>query len=686
MSPMPTPTRGTSDAVVRRRPGAATVVGACAVLAAAAFIASLRPALRQGADAAAQHAEALSRLGLTPDGYSTYVLSLVTVLATVYLGVAMLLVRLPVPERAAATSSALVLITLGIVFPQTLPALAQGHPGRTVLLDVVEALTVVALTSWVLTFPRSRAASLPARAAVLVVAAVEAVGLTGVGPPSGGTASLVLTVAWALGLVIAASYRYRRSDDDQRQRVRWVLGGLCIALTALVVASVAQSLGAVPGTLLDLVVQAGLVLAFLLVPVSVAAALLRRRLWGLPAATGRAVTYALLIVPVTGTYVVAVAAVTAALPGHVTGVAAVTAGLLAIGVHPAYVAVRRAVERMLYGQPREVGARLATLTSTPDDEGTDVLGAAAAIVVRTLRLPYARVTVHADGEVIGLGSQGSERPGWPTMDLPLHHLGQQVGELRVGLRERDGSVDATDRDTVLRACAPVAVLAHSLRLNHQLRTSRNQLLTAREEERRRLRDDLHDELGPALGAVTLKLAAAARHLPEDPVSAQRLVHEAASQTTSAVTDVRRLIHGLRPPVLDEIGLAGALRAFVSDLGPASPAITVACPEPLPPLPAALESAAYRVVLEAVSNVLRHAGASSCRIEIDVLPHALRVQVTDDGHGLPPGAARPGSATGVGLQSMRDRCTELGGSISIDSTAGTGTLVRALLPLTEVSRG
>jgi signal transduction histidine kinase len=685
MSLMPTTSRGTSVAVALRLPGAATVVGGGAVLAAAVVVASLRPAFRQGADSAAQHAEALARLGLSPQGYSGYVLSLVTVLATVYLGVAVLLVRLPVPERAAATSSALVLVALGVVFPQTLPALVEGHPGRSLLLDAVEGLTVVALTSWVLTFPRSRTASSPARAAVLVVAAVELVGLTRFGPAPGGPVALVLTACWAVALVVAAAYRYRRSDVDERQRVRWVLGGLCVALTALVLASVAQSLGAVPGTLLDLVVQAGLVMAFLLVPVSVAAALVRRRLWGLPAATGRAATYALLIVPVTGTYVVAVAAVTALLPGHVTGAAAVIAGLLAIGLHPAYVAVRRAVERTLFGQPREVGTRLATLASTPE-EGSDVLGAAAAIVVRTLRLPYVRVTVHADGEVIGLGSAGTEQPGWPTMDLPLHHLGQQVGGLRVGLRERDGSVDAADRDTVLGACAPIAVLAHSLRLNHQLRTSRNQLLSAREEERRRLRDDLHDELGPALGAVTLKLTAAARHLPGDPASAQRLVHEAAAQTTAAVTDVRRLIHGLRPPVLDEIGLVGAVHAYVADLGPATPAITVACPRPLPPLPAAVESAAYRVVLEAVSNVVRHAGATSCRIEIEVLPHGLYVQVADDGRGLPRVDARPGGTAGVGLPSMRDRCTELGGSISIDSTAAGGTLVRALLPLTEVSGG
>jgi signal transduction histidine kinase len=100
----------------------------------------------------------------------------------------------------------------------------------------------------------------------------------------------------------------------------------------------------------------------------------------------------------------------------------------------------------------------------------------------------------------------------------------------------------------------------------------------------------------------------------------------------------------------------------------------------------VESAAYRVVLEAVSNVVRHAGATSCRIEIEVLPHGLYVQVADDGHGLSRVDARSGGTAGVGLPSMRDRCTELGGSISIDSTAAGGTLVRALLPLTEVSRG
>jgi hypothetical protein len=416
----------------RARPLGAVAVGMGAVLVGGMHAASLPPAVRDGIAEATRHSDALLRLGLSPWQYATYVTVLVTVLAAVYLAVAVLLVRLPLTERPAATSSALVLVALAAVFPQTLPALARDEPGRQLLLRVIEAFTVVALTSWILTFPGSRTTSTPVRVAVLVVSAVEAADVAGVGPDPDGTFALVLSVMWSAGLAAVAVHRYRRGSTDERRRSRWVLLSIAIALGALVLAAVTQSQGGGPGTLVDLAVQAGLVAAFLLIPVSLAAALARRGLWGLPAATGRAVSYGLLVVPVTAAYVCAVAAATALFPRHGTGAAALAAGLLALIVHPAYVGVRRLVERTLYGRPSEAGPALATLAVPTGDSGSgEVLDAAAAVVVRSLRVPYARITVHLEGESSALGAHGALAPDWPALDLPLLHRGESVGELRV---------------------------------------------------------------------------------------------------------------------------------------------------------------------------------------------------------------------------------------------------------------
>jgi signal transduction histidine kinase len=675
-----------SIAVPRGRawPLGAVAVGAGAALVAGLHVASLPPALRDGIADAARHRDALLALGLSPFQYAAYVTGLVTVLAAVYLVVAVLLVRLPLTERPAATSSALVLVALAAVFPQTLPALARDEPGRELLLRALESFTVVALTAWILTFPASRTTSRPVRAAVLVVAAVEIAEVASLAPNPDGGVALALTIIWSVGLAVVAVRRYLRGTTDERRRSRWVLLSIAIALVALVLAAVTQSQGGGTGTLVDLAVQAGLVVAFLLIPLSLAAALARRGLWGLPAATGRAVSYGLLVVPVTAAYVCAVAAATALFPRHGTGAAALVAGLLALAVHPAYTAVRRVVDRALYGRPSDAVPALATLAVPPGDTGSgDVLEAAAAVVVRSLRVPHARVTVHLDGDGSATGAHGALPPSWPVLDLPLRHRGESVGELRVGLREGDGSLDPADHQAFLGLCAPLAVLGHSLQLNHRLARSRSEIVSAREEERRRLRDDLHDELGPALGAITLKLAAAERQLHDDPVVAGRLVHEAAAQTTAAAADVRRLIHGLRPPVLDDVGLVGAVQTYVATLHGTRPAVTVVCPEPLPPLPAATESAAYRIVLEALSNALRHADADQCRVVLELVGQTVRVLVVDDGRGADAAGT---SSPGLGLISMRERAAEVGGRVDVSSPPDGGTTVTVLLPLPGAERG
>jgi signal transduction histidine kinase len=237
-------------------------------------------------------------------------------------------------------------------------------------------------------------------------------------------------------------------------------------------------------------------------------------------------------------------------------------------------------------------------------------------------------------------------------------------------------LSSRDCDLLERLAYPVATTAAAFRLTDDLRRSRERLVVAREEERRRLRHDLHDELGPLLAAIALQLDAQTLRSRRTSGTDDPRLAELRATAQEAISTVRRTVEDLRPPALDELGLAAALRAtgaiFTS---PNGPALTVSAPEPLPPLPAAAEVAAYRIAVEAVTNAVRHAGARRITTELAVADDTLTVVVGDDGRGMPSDAA-----TGVGTTSMRERAEELGGTCVIARRPGAGTEVRARLPI------
>jgi signal transduction histidine kinase len=209
----------------------------------------------------------------------------------------------------------------------------------------------------------------------------------------------------------------------------------------------------------------------------------------------------------------------------------------------------------------------------------------------------------------------------------------------------------------------------------ELQRSRERLVTTREEERRRLRRDLHDGLGPALAGAALKVEAAENLLASDLDGASGLLQDARAEIQDAVAEVRRLVYALRPPALDELGLVGALREQAQRLGVGERVrVEVDAPEQLDGLPAAVEVAAYRIAMEAMTNVARHAHAHVCRVRLSV-NGALELEISDDGHGLPSG-----HRAGVGLTSMHERADELGGTCTVERIDGSGTRVSARLPL------
>jgi signal transduction histidine kinase len=233
----------------------------------------------------------------------------------------------------------------------------------------------------------------------------------------------------------------------------------------------------------------------------------------------------------------------------------------------------------------------------------------------------------------------------------------------------------------------IAVMRDRLFQVDLIARSRGRIIAAREEERRRLRRDLHDGLGPTLAAIGLKVDLARERAGEqareragaDVEELGGLLDEIRADVRSVISDVRRLARELRPPTLDTLGLAGAIGQQAAALGggPSGPSIVVEIEERLPALPAAVEVVAYRIATEAMTNVVRHAEARSCTVRLSIDRDGLVVEIEDDGRGIDPTAP-----SGVGRRSIDERAAEVGGEVDLVTRPGGGTIVRARLPLTD----
>jgi len=322
--------------------------------------------------------------------------------------------------------------------------------------------------------------------------------------------------------------------------------------------------------------------------------------------------------------------------------------LCAVGVHPLRVLLRGVIDQLLFGdRPDPLRAATRVADSVRDDPGLALDAVREALV-----LPYAALRF---GEET-LASAGT--PVTHTRSLPLRLGAARVGELLVGLRPGDLRLSATD-EQVLRVVAPL--LAQTLRL----RASREASIGAIEDERRRLRRDLHDGLGPTLTGVAYAADAARNLLATDPIAADHQLASVRASTEDAITEIRRLVPGLRPPALDELGLLAALRQHASSL---PVPVTVSASE-LPSMGAAIEVAAYRICVEALTNVVRHAHATSAELTLTAHRDSLTIEVVDDGKTA--GLWQPGT----GITSMRERAALVGGTL----TAGDQKVL-ANLPL------
>ena len=393
--------------------------------------------------------------------------------------------------------------------------------------------------------------------------------------------------------------------------------------------------------------------------------IVRYGLFDTRAVLGRALVYAALTVALAAVYVAVSVGLGLLFGGLVPQVAA--AVVAALAVLPLRDLAQRRINQLVYGLRDDPAAAFARLGDRLGAAGEpdEILPAAARTVAEALRLPY--VAVEVDGAV--LCRHGRPLPGG-VEELPLPFAGETIGRL-VWQDRAGGGLRPDERRLLAGLTRQVAVAARAVALTRALRTSRQRLVSAREEERRRLRRDLHDGLGPTLAGIALGIDTVRRSAPPDGRTAA-LLATLREATEAAVGDIRRIVYDLRPPVLDELGLAGAVREQAVRLG----AATIDVPDTLPPLPAAVEVAAYRIAVEALANAARHAPGSPVAVRL-ALNGSLELSVADRGSGLPDGYR-----AGVGLTSMRERAAELGGRCQVSPGSPAGTVVTATFPLPE----
>ena len=490
------------------------------------------------------------------------------------------------------------------------------------------------------------------------------------GPPG------YLFLLFLLTAVIAQVYRYRSvSTRAERQQTKWVVFGFVIGMFLFLVTSLIP----LPLLLASVVSASGVYLSFMLIPICIGIAIFRTQLFDIDLIIKRTLVYGALTAFVIGVYVLVVGYLGALFhTGSTLVISLLATGLVAVLFQPLRELLQRGVNRLLYGQRDEpyrvlslLGQRLEA-TLVPDA----VLSVIVETVAQALKLPYAAITVQQDDASSTTTSYGTVIE--PLFHLPLLYQSEQVGELVLAPRSRGESFTPADHRLLEDLARQIGVAVHAMRLTAYLQQSRERLVTAREEERRRLRRDLHDGLGPALASITLKLDAARNLLTRDPPAAEALLVDLKKQTQGAVSDIRRLVYELRPPSLDELGLVSALheqaQAYIGD----GLTITFDAPEPLPALAAAVEVAAYRIVQEAMTNVVRHAQARTCTIRF-ALDQDLEMEICDDGRGI-----SAGHRAGVGLTSIHERAAELGGTCQIESRPAGGTCLSVRLPLTKAA--
>jgi signal transduction histidine kinase len=482
-------------------------------------------------------------------------------------------------------------------------------------------------------------------------------------------------------MIVAQVYRYLRiSNSVQRQQTKWVVFGVSIAIGGYIVLVLVFAIffpSASQSPLADILFYTTSYLLLFLIPISIAFAILRYRLWDIDLIINRTLVYGLLTAIVVGLYVLVVGGLSTLLQARGNLIISLLAtGLIAVLFQPLRARLQSAVNRLMYGErddPYRIISRLGEhleATLVPDA----ILPTIVETVAQALRLPYAAIELQEEGQLRLAASYGT--PVDPSLLVPLRYQQDTIGQLLLASRSPGESFSSADRRLLDDLARQAGTAAHAVRLSADLQRSRERLVLAQEEERRRLARELHDSVSQALYGISLGTHTARTQLDRDPSKAAAPLDYVLSLAEAALAEMRALIFELRPESLETEGLVSALTKQSAALH-ARHNITVQtdlCEEPA--LSLTVKQELYRIAQEALHNTVKHAQATRVDLRLEQLSEVVILEVCDNGGGFDATASFPGH---LGLHSMRERVTHLGGTFQIESAPGQGTRVRVQVP-------
>ena len=547
----------------------------------------------------------------------------------------------------------LALIAPLVLFPSGRPRSARWRWFLIVLGGMIAALTAVALV-----------AGVPAAVGPRPVSLIDAPGVDKHG--WGGIAIGAESVARSLGLLGAlvsfagVAWARRRAAGEARRAYTTVLWGAAAVGVVFVVGALVGPLTAQRHQAPEALYSA----ATLCVPGAIAVAIARYRIYELRAAVSRSVLAGLVGAALAAVYLVVLAAAAAVSGSRAFSVAGVlAAGAVVLATTPVVTAGRHMTRRW-FGRTAEATAVADRFSGgvSANTAGTEALGVLAEVLREELRLGSVELAID------GLPSVVVGGPDPPATIQPLEYGQRKIGEVIVTARPGEALARA-DRQMLADIAHYVAVAAEAIRTSDDLHHAQHALETAHSEERRRVRRDLHDGVAPTLASIRLKLTAFRR------ATADHGLDDVVDQVTDTIREVRRIVDGLQPSVLEDLGLLPALQILVADTRQAAGiGVALDAPTSLPELPADAANTAYRVVSEALANVMRHSHASRCTVRVALHNGTLDVEVRDDGRGF-----EPNGSGGMGLRNIATRAALANGSATISSTLGVGTTVTLRVP-------
>ena len=492
-------------------------------------------------------------------------------------------------------------------------------------------------------------------------------------------ASVVLLAICTPAGVLSLRARWGAGRIEERQQIAWVLTA---SVTAAVLLAAALATQAVLGRrgIAEALFEITYFVVLAGIPLAIAIAVLRHRLYDLDLVINRALVSIVVSGILFAIYVSVVDVVTVAVGEQRIGLGPGAAGaaLVAMGFAPIRALVQRRIDRLMYGERDNPYRAIKLLRErlSPAMDPSALSRTIAEGLQQTLKVPHVAVELAMPDGSVSTELAGRPRmAGWPAITVALEHGDTYVGRIVVAQRDLNTAFTAADLRLLEDLAHHAGVSAYAARATLDLERSRDRLVAAREDERQRLRRDLHDGLGPSLSGMRMALEAARVGLTKDPDAAERLLRRIDDETASAASVLRRVVEDLRPAELDDVGLVGALRRRASTFThPGALAVTVESSS-LPPLDAATELATYRIVVEGITNAARHSGGRRIDVRIGVNDALVMIEIEDDGSG---GAIA--AAAGVGIESMRARAADLGGCCEFRPSRTGGTLVVARLPL------